>query len=297
MSAIIELRLGEACVRVAPELGARITRCSLPDAKGRSLEVFHPYPEHHTDLLHWGKGGLYPLIPYWGRISNAQLQHGGAAIALCPHPDALPHTLHGTAHQSSWQVEHHQGTRLTLSLDKAPDAHWPWRYEARMSVTLGPRSLHVDIALTNADREPMPGGIGLHPYLRCAASARLKFAARQSWAMTPDFLGIRATPLDAPDASQRAPAVGSAGFTRAYGGWDGDLLLSDGDSAALRITASSALDHLILHRPDNAPYLCIEPVSHTADAFNLATQGIADTGALTLAPGQSLSATVGFSLE
>ncbi len=47
--------------------------------------------------------------------------------------------------------------------------------------------------------------------------------------------------------------------------------------------------HLVVYRPDNLAYLCLEPVSHVADGFNQAARGVQDTGTRWLAPGESLS--------
>ncbi|MEJ8857522.1 aldose 1-epimerase [Variovorax robiniae] len=299
MSEIIELRQGAAFVRVAPALGGRITQCRLSDGDGQAFDVFHPYPEERSELLHWAKGGMYPLVPYWGRIANAQLRHAGERIALCPHPDALPHTLHGTAHQSPWQVVRSEEAQVSLRLDKEPDAHWPWRYRAELTVALSPASLRVEISVGNADMKPMPAGIGLHPYVHCHTSSSLRFTAHKCWVMTPDFLSLRADAVDPVDDFSATRPIGLEGFTRCYSAWDGDLRLGSGDEStpSLRILASRELDHLVLHRPADAPYICIEPVSHTADAFNLAADGVAGTGTQVLAPGQTLSGAVEFRLE
>ena len=45
--------------------------CTLAGADGGARAVLHPYPEQHTDLDQWGKGGLYPLVPYSGRVRDA----------------------------------------------------------------------------------------------------------------------------------------------------------------------------------------------------------------------------------
>ncbi|MBS0455420.1 MAG: aldose 1-epimerase [Proteobacteria bacterium] len=296
MTGIIELRQGGSAVRVAPELGGRITRATFLDRDGRPVELFHPYPEGNKSLLHWAKGGMYPLIPYWGRIANAQLLQQGRQISLSPHPDAVPHTLHGTAHQCTWQVARQTESELDLLLDKAADSHWPWRYETQMSIVLQPDSLRVSLSLRNADRDSMPGGIGLHPYLNCAASSSLRFAARESWSMTQDFLALESLPVGPDQDFSRKRRIGDPGFTHCYGGWSGSLTLQN-ETASLNVSASPTLDHLVLHRPADAPYICIEPVSHTADAFNRAAAGVARTGARILEPGQRLQGSVELALH
>mgnify|MGYP001073669391 CR=1 FL=1 len=56
--------------------------------------------------------------------------------------------------------------------------------------------------------------------------------------------------------------------------------------------AGAPLDHLVFHVPAGGRYLCLEPVSHVADAFNLAASGKAGTGARVLRAGEAISATM-----
>lgn len=304
MSEIVELRSGAARARVAPALGGRVTRCTLEGGNGNGtdhpgLELLHPYPEDHTDLLHWAKGGIYPLLPYWGRISQARLQHAGQVFALAPHPDALPHTLHGTAHQARWSVQAHTGDKLVLGLRQPPDAHWPWPYEAELVYTLWRHALHVAIALTNSGTEPMPAGIGLHPYLARHGDMALRFTAPRCWPPTADYLATVESDTPAADDFSRGRRLDDAAFTRFYSGWNGvaDITAPDGGLPglpSLRITASPSLDHLVLHQPPAAPYVCLEPASHTSDAFNLAADDVPGTGTHVLAPGERLSGWVAF---
>ena len=58
------------------------------------------------------------------------------------------------------------------------------------------------------------------------------------------------------------------------------------------LDADPPLGFLVVYSPAGEDYFCAEPVSHCTDAFNLAAQGRADTGMLTLQPGASVSATV-----
>ena len=50
----------------------------------------------------------------------------------------------------------------------------------------------------------------------------------------------------------------------------------------------------MLFTPAGEDFLCVEPVSHGTDAFNLAAAGAADTGIRVLAPGETFEAQVNF---
>jgi len=58
------------------------------------------------------------------------------------------------------------------------------------------------------------------------------------------------------------------------------------------MTAEPPLDFLVVYTPPARSFLCVEPVSHMTDAFNLAAAGRTDTGCRILAPGEALRAAV-----
>ncbi|MFT3820826.1 MAG: hypothetical protein QM750_24935 [Rubrivivax sp.] len=285
-SSIIELRCGKARARIAPALGGRITACSLVGSDGQVREVLHPYPESHHDLTRWAKGGIYPLLPYSGRIADAQLQHAGRSYSLVAHPAARPHTLHGPAHRRAWSVQGGSEDEVRLRLQVPADEDWPWPLSARLSVRLAEHRLRLEVELMNPGSEPMPAGIGCHPYIASAAFTTLQFTAAREWFLALDGRtqghGTVASPrFDVPTA------VGDQGFTRLFAGWAGTVTLECGASR-LTVTASRNLDHLVVHRLPGGPFTCIEPVSHVSDAFNLAARGFSGTGTRYLEPGEQM---------
>ena len=300
MSKVWELRCGGASVRLAPGAGGRVSALRLCAADGNPVDVLHPYPEDFFDPIRWAKGGIYPLIPYSNRIANAHVQVGGQAMALVPHPDALPHSLHGNAHAHAWHIAQEGPTRATMTLDCAASAAWPWHYTASMHVQLAETELRITVALRNVDARVMPGGIGLHPYLRHEPSARVGYRAATVWPPTAEFLPGAQRPPQADELYAPPRALPAGGLTHYLGGWDGvvttDLPSHLPGGARLLMTADAMFGHLVVHRPDNLAYLCLEPVSHVADGFNLDAQGVRNTGARLLPPGDTLAGTVSFKI-
>jgi aldose 1-epimerase len=301
MTNVVELRSGNASARLLPAAGGRVSSLRLCRKDGHLVDVLHPYPEDFFDPIRWAKGGIYPLIPYSNRIASAQLMVDGQTVALTPHPDSLPHSLHGNAHAQAWQIEHTDGARAVMTLDSPASAAWPWHYTARMTLELSPSALHITVELCNADTCVMPAGIGLHPYFRHAPSALVCYRATTVWPATREFLP--GTPRPPRDDQSYAPAraLPAGGLTDYVSGWDGtatvDLPANSPGNAQLLIKANATLGHLVVHRPDNLSYLCLEPVSHVADGFNLAAKGIANTGTRLLAPGESLSGSLNLSIQ
>lgn len=287
--ASITLRCGSAFARLEPSLGGRIAACELQQPDGCITPVIHPFPEGETQVEQWAKGGIYPLVPYWGRIDHATLRHEGQTYPLQVYPDAAPHTLHGIAQRRPWRAEQTAPDAAVMTYTHAPDAHWPWPFVASMALVLTAKQLTADLVLTNTGEATMPAGIGFHPYLPRHPMLRLRLEAERCWESTLDYLAVRPMVIPAEsDFGHEKPLTDTA-FTAFYENWQSPLALRQATGPRLLLGASPTLNHLVLHQPEGAPYACIEPVSHVADAFNLAERGVNRTGAVFLATGASLA--------
>ena len=73
--------------------------------------------------------------------------------------------IHGFARHSEFAVEKATETAATFLLTDSEDtrACYPYRFAFRITYAIDSDSLSVSYAVTNADSEPMPFGIGAHP--------------------------------------------------------------------------------------------------------------------------------------
>lgn len=296
MNPVITLNAGGACARLVPHAGGRVSALRLVGGSGEAVDVLHPYPEDFFDPIHWAKGGIYPLIPYSNRIANALLHVNGETHALRPHPNAMPHTLHGNAHAQSWQATQQGPDTATLTLDSPAGPAWPWHYTASLRFELTPSQLRVGLTLCNADQRTMPAGMGLHPYFRHDPAARLTYGATTLWPATQDYLPGAPRALLANEQYETPRRLPDGGMTDYVGGWDGTAIVDLPQGSQLSMRADPVFGHLVVHRPDTPLYLCLEPVSHVADGFNLATHGVANTGTHLLEPGDSMNGEIRFNL-
>ncbi|MEP6970723.1 MAG: hypothetical protein ABJA49_09785, partial [Betaproteobacteria bacterium] len=275
MSRIVVLQAGSAIARLLPSAGGRISALRLlPAGQSDAVDVLHPYAEDLFDPLRWGKGGIYPLMPYSNRIAQACMRVDGADVMLVPHPDAAPHTLHGNAHALPWQVESNDADHAVLVLDAAASPAWPWHYTGRMELQLSPSALSVTLSICNADTRLMPAGLGLHPYFRHQRDAAVGYRPGSIWPPTSDFLAAVSRPPTKDEVQVPARALRAGGLTDYVGGWDGKASVELPAGELLQIDADPVFAHLVVHRPDALTYLCLEPVSHVADGFNLAARGV-----------------------
>jgi aldose 1-epimerase len=285
----ITLRHGRAFARLAPSLGGRIAACELRQADGRITPALHPFPEGETQVEQWAKGGIYPLVPYWGRIDHAALRHEGTTYPLQMYPDAAPHTLHGIAQRRPWHADQTAPNTAVMTYSHAPDTHWPWPFVASIAIILMETQLRADLVLTNTGEATMPAGIGFHPYLPRDPLLQLRLKAQRCWESTPDYLAVRPKVIPSEIDFRIEKPLADNAFTAFYENWQSPLSVRQGTGARLLLGASDTLNHLVLHQPEGTPYICIEPVSHVADAFNLAERGVDRTGAVLLASGASLA--------
>jgi aldose 1-epimerase len=291
------LRAGAAQAVLRPQAGGRVCSLTLAHPDGRAVPVLYPYTAAGVDPVNWAKGGIYPLVPYSNRIARGQLHTAdGATVTLPPHPNAQPHTLHGHAHGLPWAVVSHDDTSAHLRLDSPACAAWPWPLQADLRVQLSAQALHLSLSLSHGGDDLMPAGIGFHPYFLHEAPARLRYHAGRRWPADADFLAHDSEALPVDQGFDQAKALPPGTLTDYLSEWDGalDLELPQGD--LLQLQVDPALSHLVVHRPPQPLYLCLEPVSHVADGFNLAAQGVPGTGTVQLPPGGVLEGRMSLSL-
>ncbi len=280
----VTLRAGTLSAELAPTCGGRLAMLRVDGASG-PVDIVPPLGPWRSEARSWPKEGAYPLFPYSNRIRGAVLHHAGRDVALRPHPAAPPHALHGPAHLRPWRLLSSDEANAEIALDYAPDEDWPWAFEARQAFALTPDGLTLRLSIRNRSDEPAPAGIGWHPYLLCAPASVWRHDAQTLWRLGADFVP---TGESVPYAAETDDNLYLSRWSRAA------LVHADGSGVAIK--GDPALDHLILHRPATGGYLCIEPVSHVADGFNLAARGVDGTGSVILQPGETLAGTVRLTL-
>ncbi|APG93037.1 aldose epimerase family protein (plasmid) [Sinorhizobium americanum] len=240
-----------------------------------------PTEAHSFESTNWPRAGAYPLVPYHNRLADATIVAGGESVHLRSHPAAVPHTLHGPGHTRPWTVGTHDANRFTMSLGYAADDDWPWDFRAEQHFELSETNLRLTMSVENCSGRPMPAGMGWHPYF--ASREAVVSDAGYLWPHRSDYL---------PDATRVAVAEedGVVRMATAYlEGWTkAKVALPHGFSATMK--ASSPFGFLVVHRGDPA-HICVEPVTHVANAWNLSLPS-SQTGAVLLQPGEALKGSI-----
>lgn len=275
---MIVLAAGDWTTVLRPDLGGAVASLTWKDRN-----ILRPAPAVATDPL---QTACFPLVPYANRIAGGRFAFGGREAALEVLPQFAPNALHGDAWRAPWRTLRSRADGVELVFDH-PAGDWPWAYEARQAFCLSPTGLTITLSVRNTDTEPMPAGLGLHPYLPADSHSRLTLEASGVWTVDETLIPTRLAPPAAVQDWSAGPRLGeAAAVDHCYAGWTGRARLAHNDVTTV-VSASDEAGWLHVFTPAGAGYACLEPVTHRPDAVN-APAGEA-SGLRVLAPGETLS--------
>lgn len=293
---MLTLRNGRMELGVLPTCGGSLCRFCI-DREGARVHLFRPAPPSPSADPPVLAMSCFPLVPYSGRIRQARLRFRARDYVLPPSVTGEANALHGEGWLRPWRVDDSTENSARLSL-RGDGRHWPFAYAARQQFWLAGDRMIAEISVTNEGMQPMPAGIGLHPCFMATPRASMTMRAEQVWLVGQDNLFDRVAPIPAGwDFSAGRQIVGT-NLVNGFSGWDGRVVLEWPEwRARLTMVADAGLRHLVVYTPPDADHFCVEPVSHSVDAFNLAEQGVPGTGTVVLGPGETLHGRVKFKPE
>ena len=249
------MRAGELRLALRADLGGAIAGLWLGDLP--VLRSCEPAALASSRL-----SGCYPLAPYSNRLGYRRFRWLGQDHTTASNFDDNPHSVHGVAWQRPWTVLSASASAAELSYTHAPDADWPFAFEARQRFVLDAGALQMHLALSNRATDPQPVGLGWHPYFPKRSHSRLHIELTDRWDSDASGLPTRRVPQPGIDGE-----VSHLAFDNCFEGWRGPARIRD-EKLSLRLTSS--LPYLVVFTPANKPYYCVEPVSHVSNAIHMA---------------------------
>lgn len=271
---VIVLQTALARVELLPALGGAVGRFTWA---GR--EVLRPAPTNAMDVLDTGS---FALVPFCNRIRDGRFIFGDHAVSLAPNLGDHPHALHGQGWRGVWTVVSASEAEAVLAFDHAP-GEWPWAYRAEQRFTLDDDGLRIVLSVTNTGDEPMPAGLGFHPYFPARPGERLQARVTGVWMIDDECLPTtHVEGVWRSDWAAGALTAVSELIDNCYTGWNGTATLSATEGAGTILTASPECRWLHVYSPPGADFVCAEPVANRPDPFNGE-----DSGIKVLAPGET----------
>jgi aldose 1-epimerase len=281
------LTCGPLSLVLRPELGGSVARLDFDLGAEGKIPVFRGVAS--------GEGGIldqasFPLVPYVNRIRGGAFRFRGREIRLQPNLEGDAHPLHGRGWVAAWDAESRGDCEAVLRFRHA-SGEWPWAFYAAQHFVLDPHGLSLSLSCTNADAEPMPCGLGLHPYFPCTPETLLDAEAACAWTIDAATLPVRKVPARGRYGLRRRRICG-AGLDNGFGGWSGTARLTDPAWPFALALSSATARFLHVYAPSGGGFAAVEPVTHANGALNAPEAAWESLGLRVLAPGETMELTM-----
>lgn len=287
---MIELKNNILSIGILPEIGA-----SLAYLRYNGWDVLRPTSVNETEPNHTS---FFPMLPYASFIKDGHFPYLGITRNIEKNSPFSKYPIHGDIWRSKLQVKNQTETSVTLSYQHEKTHGFPFSYSAEISYTLKTNTLEVLLTLQNNSILPMPYGMGIHPFFIKDSDTLVQFEAPQIWFRGDD--PILGHPYTAPKnlAFKEAKIVPPNGINISFGSWNSKAsIIYPSRNIIIDILAENVFRHLILYAQKGKDFFCLEPVTNTPDAFNLASLGIVGTGIQSLGSKQAVSNKIEFIMK
>ena len=276
------LRCGCIELKLSPSIGGSISSM-VWDRGGNRTPILR---ESHSEQQNVLEAASFPLVPFVNRIRGGCFEFRGRAVRLSPNIAGDPSPLHGQGWTSEWRVESQSECEAVLAFDH-PAGEWPWAYQARQNLRLVGDSLWLDLSCRNVSDEPMPCGLGIHPYFNCGHETRIQTSVANVWTVDEQVLPVEKVAADGRYSIADSPVCGR-GLATGYDGWSGRAVVTD-PIWPFEIELSSRQARFFqLYSPAEGGLFVAEPVTHANAALNEPQQQWAALGIRILQPGEEM---------
>jgi len=229
----------------------------------------------------------FPLVPYVNRIRGGSFRFRGRDVRLKPNMIGDPSPLHGQGWLNPWRVEEATGSSAVLSYRHSA-GEWPWDYEARQDVALDAGGLSLRLTCRSLSDQPMPCGLGFHPYFPCGPETRIDTQVTDVWTIDEHVLPVEKVPAEGRYDLRDRP-VCRQDLDNGWDGWGGSARMTDPAwPYALEITSPQA-KFFQLYSPPSGGIFVAEPVTHANAALNAPQEEWSELGMRVLEPGEEMS--------
>jgi aldose 1-epimerase len=283
---ILSLAAGPLRLELSPSVGGAISAFEWSDG-GTAPPILR---KCHRPLEKVLDAASFPLVPYVNRIRDGRFTFRGREVHLQPNMPGDPSPLHGQGWLNAWRVDRVEERRAVLSFRHEP-GEWPWAYEARQEVALDKGGLAITLTCRNVDEEPMPCGLGQHPYFLCGPETRLDTRVTHAWTIDDKVLPVDKVPAEG-RYDLRDRLVCGQGLDNGFGGWGGEARMSDPDWPYRVRLSSTDARFFQLYSPPAGGIFVAEPVTHANAALNAPESEWPELGMRVLEPGGEMSLTM-----
>jgi aldose 1-epimerase len=279
---MIALAAGDLRLELSPGMGGSISAFRWHGAGGER-PILRDCNSRLEKVL---DAASFPLVPFVNRVRGGRFTFRGRAVRLAPNMAGDPSPLHGQGWLNPWTVAEADERRAVLGFRHDP-GEWPWAYAAQQEFALDERGLSIGLTARNAGAEPMPCGLGQHPYFPCGPETELDTRVTHAWTVDAQVLPVERVAADG-RYDLRERLVCGQGLDNGFDGWNGEARISD-PGWPYELTLSSLQGRFFqLYSPAAGGIFVAEPVTHANAALNAPEAEWAGLGLRVLEPGEAM---------
>ena len=283
----VQLRNDHLELSISPSIGGSIARFEWIDRTRRCFPLMRRCHSESTNVL---EAACFPLVPFVNRIRGSRFAFRGREVVLEPNMAGDPSVLHGQGWLSPWQLLFAGADAAELAFEHEA-GEWPWTYEARQHFALDEAGLTVRLSCLNTSAEPMPCGLGLHPYFHCGPHTRIDTHVECAWEIDEQVLPVAKVPAQGRYDLKDRKACGQ-GLDHGFGGWGGLARLTDPAWPVALEMSSPEARFFQLYSPAEGGLFVAEPVTHANAALNEPEESWPALGLRVLEPGEEMTLTM-----
>jgi aldose 1-epimerase len=282
----ITMETDAAIVEVLPRLGGAITAFDLK-GRGTRMSIFRPWSGEWENPRALASS---PMVPWFNRLSGGGFSFGGTFYPIEPNDPLDPFPLHGDGWTSPWRVADEAPLRVVLSLRS--HAIPPFDYEAKQVISLDGSVLDMELSVTHRGTEPIPYGLGQHPWFVRTPDVTIEARANGVWLEQPPQFPRKVAPEPIPDKwnFNEARRLPEDFIDNGFAGWNGRARIAwpeRGVAVDIEADPETCFYH-VYSLGKKHDVFCFEPVTHENNAFG--KPGGPEANALrVLRPGESTS--------
>jgi len=288
--------------KIAPQLGFN---CFDFQARvgDETVSVIDASPQFASGSEKPSGHGIPILFPFPNRIRDGRFSWSGKDYAIAASNASFhgANAIHGFCLDRPWRVASRGSDFVVGSFQLSRDApdrssYWPADFRIEVRYSLQAATLRADFLIVNPSSDPLPWGLGTHPYFKLPLSANsrasrclIEAPARQEWDLVDALPTGRRLPIsdskDLRDGAYFDLLKLDDVLTDLGAGPSVECSIID-EQAGLEVRQRFPADfrELVVYTPANRDAICLEPYTCVTDAINLEPRGI-ETGWRVLPPG------------
>lgn len=258
---------------LVPTLGGGVAAWQLESSQ-QTVDLWRPWAGG-TDRYSLAS---FAMVPWSNRISQGGFDVNGQHHPMTPNREGEPYPIHGDGWLQAWDLTQAAEDTVEMHLVSERFQGNPYAYTATQRFVLRKDGMDQTLKVTHTGQEPLPYGLGQHPWFPRDATTRLQAEVGGVWLSGADPLPTAHTKDFPPTWDPRGGMSANGPLVdNAYTGWSGTARITWPErklALSLRVpewcsAAKRDESFCLLYRPPQGPAFCFEPITHPIDAFHL----------------------------